>query len=146
MLPLALLVDGTMSTPTLIERAGSIGTVQVYPLPGCQPGKYGEQTEIYELPNGVCVNTPVHPKSDEPFLSYKAKIKHGVKASVCFFDVYPLKNCTGNYSGFGWPGGKSSQDNKCQNVLQGSTGLKETFGAESVIFSCVQSCVDSVPP
>ena len=137
-LPLALLVDGTISTPIVNERADAPGeaTFQVYTSPNCNQtgaGKYSQQSKIYQLPDRVCVDTPPVPKVDARFLSYKTKINDGVKASSCFFDVYPEKNCTGNYSGF-----ESAPENsdKCQNVLQGFTGLRETYGAKSVRVSC----------
>lgn len=133
-LPLALLVGGTISTPTVDERATGEASFQVYALDKCgQDGKYGQQTKIYQLPDRECVDTPPIPKVDARFLSYKAKINDGVTASSCFFDVYPDKNCTGNYSGFE---SAPENSNKCQNILQGFTGLIETFGAKSVRVSC----------
>lgn len=132
-LPLALLVEGTISTPTVNERAAGEATFQVYTLPGCGRGGKNQKTKTYQLPDRVCVDTPPIPKVDARFLSYKTKINDGVTASSCFFDVYPNKNCTGNYSGFE-SGPENS--NKCENVLQGFTGEKETYGAKSVRVSC----------
>lgn len=131
--PLALLVDGTISTPTLNERNTGEATFQVYTLPGCGKGGQGQQSKTYQLPDRECVDTPPIPKTDGRFTSYKAKINNGVTASSCFFDVYPQKNCTGNYSGF-----ESAPENSnvCEDVLQGFTGQKETYGAKSVRVSC----------
>lgn len=137
---LALLVDGTISEPTSNERATAEATFQVYSLPGCgQAGINGQETTIYQLSSGECVNTASIPDVDDRFLSYIAKINEGVTVRVCFFDSYPGKDCTGIYSGFDSGPERSGPDysNKCQNVLQGFTDLKETYGAKSVNFSCV---------
>ncbi|MCJ1427393.1 hypothetical protein MMC29_005296 [Sticta canariensis] len=132
-LPIVFMIDGTVSTPTVNERTTGEATFQVYALPGCGKAGKDQQTKIYQLPDRECVDTPPIPKVDARFLSYKTKINDGVTASSCFFDVYPYKNCTGNFSGF-----ESAPENsdKCQNVLQGFTGIKETYGAKSVRVSC----------
>ena len=137
---IALLVNGTISEPTLNQRATAEATFQVYSLPGCgQAGINGQETTTYQLSSGECLNTPPLPEVDDRFLSYIAKINVGVTVRICFFDSYPGKDCTGIYSGFGVGPEHSGPDysNKCQNVLQGFTDLKETYGAKSVNFSCV---------
>lgn len=132
MLPLALLIDGTVST-----NVTELATFQVYAVPECRPvGEHGHQTTTYQLPDDQCVNTPPIPNVESRFLSYKTKINDGVTATGCFFDIYPEKNCTGNFSGFE---AAPENSNICQNVLQGFTGTKETFGAKSVRVSCFGS-------
>lgn len=134
-LPIAILVDGTVSTSTVNERATGEATFQVYTLPRCGRAGQDQQTKIYQLPDKECVDTPPIPEAEARFLSYKAKINDGVIAATCFVDIYPFENCTGNYVGFeSLPG----EADNCQNVLQGFTGLKETFGAKSVKVSCVE--------
>lgn len=135
---LALLVDGTIST-TLNLSATAKATFQVYTLPGCgEVGKNGQQTTIYHVPGTECVDTPPIPKVDDRFLSYTAKVNTGAAGSICFFDVFPYKNCTGSYSGFisGQVYSGTEYSSKCENVLQGFTGLTETYGAKSLRFSC----------
>ena len=134
-LSIAFLVDGTVSTPTVNERASGEATFQVYALPRCGEAGKDQQTKIYQLPDKECVDTPPIPKVESRFLSYKAKINDGVIAAACFIDIYPFKNCTGNYAGFESLPGKA---NNFQNILQGFTGLKETYGAKSVKVSCVK--------
>ncbi|MCJ1468041.1 hypothetical protein MMC07_006667 [Pseudocyphellaria aurata] len=142
-LSLTFLVDGAFSTPTMNERATATGeaTFQVYTEPKCgnYPFKFFQKSTTYQLPDRVCVDTPPIPKIDldRPFTSYKTFINPGVTASSCFFDVYPGKNCTGNYSGF-----ESAPENSdvCQILEQGYTGEKLTIGGKSVRVSCrVQS-------
>ncbi|MCJ1265334.1 hypothetical protein MMC22_005210 [Lobaria immixta] len=97
---LALLIDGTIST-TLNLSATAKATFQVYTLPGCgEVGKNGQQTTIYHVPGTECVDTPPIPEVDDRFLSYTATVNTGAAGSICFFDVFPYKNCTGSYSGF----------------------------------------------
>lgn len=132
-LPIVFLVDGTVSTRTVSKRTTGEATFQVYTLPGCGQAGKDQQTKIYQLPDRECVDTPPVPKVNARFLSYKTKINDGVNASSCFFDVYPKKNCTGNYSGFE---SAPENTNQCQNVLQGFTGVEETYGAKSVRVSC----------
>lgn len=145
-IPIAFLVDGTGSILTVNERATGETTFQVYALPRCGQDGKDQKTKIYQLPDRVCVNTSPIPKVDAPFLSYRAKINDGVTgstcldrnctgkySSTCFVDIYPYKNCTGNYAGLQSTPGNA---NNCQNLLQGFTGLNETYGAKSVIVYC----------
>lgn len=139
-LPLALLFDVTVSAPTVSQRATPGATFEVYTLPGCgETGKNGQQSTIYQLSNKVCVNTPPIPQVDDRFLSYKGNTNVGATVSVCFLDVFPDENCTGIYTGFQSGPDYSGPDysNKCNNVLQGFTEQRETYGAKSVQFSCV---------
>ena len=132
---LAILITSTTSTLIFSQDDAILGSVEVFAVPSCrQIGSTAVQSKTYSLPNRVCVNTPPLPGINNRLLSYKLTIPTSVNATACFFDVYPQKNCQGNYAGFQ---STPNSEDKCDNVLQGFTGVQETFGGTSVFLSCV---------